>query len=419
MDALHKLVHMVLPPETGSNTSALVTTTAIMSISFYTILNHMTQPRRACILPSPLSTLIPALSPEQKSQLLYPPDFFPGARDVATPYGSIRCYEFGPAEGRKVLLIHGISTSCMTLTHVAHGLAARGCRVLLYDLSGRGFSDAVGDLPYDERLLVSQALLALASSELAWTGQGEDEGFHLLGYSLGGAVAAHLAGALPPGVVKSLILFAPAGMIRLENFGLAARLVFRSGWVPGWLVEVLTSWRLQKPIAAAARRKTRADGSSPAAAARVPGDQAVETAVVSEIADSSERGLPNALQRRVLKHVNWQVANHQGFVPAFMSTLRYAPMTGQHDMWRKLAVRKPKTTLFLFGEGDAVVSDEDYREDVLPLVGGEEHVCWPKPVPGAHDFPMTHPEQALERIWKFWGWDEDVGGSWLKAEIDG
>ncbi|KUI53911.1 hypothetical protein VP1G_01420 [Cytospora mali] len=409
MDVLQKLVQL-------GNTSMLVTTTAIMSVSLYTILKHLTHPARPSILPSPLRTHLPALSPEQRSALLYPPDFYPGARDVQTPYGSIRCYEFGPAEGRKVLLLHGISTSCMTLTHVAHGLVERGCRVLLFDLFGRGFSDAVGDLPYDERLFVSQALLALASSDLAWTGQGEDDGFHLVGYSLGGGIAVHLATTFP-GMVKSLILLAPAGMIREENFGTAARVVFRSGWLPEKLVEVMTRWRLKRPIAEAAKRKSKGgrDQSPATPTPHVPGEEAIEAAVTSEIADTSDRALPNSLQRRVLKHVNWQVAHHEGFVPAFMSTLRYAPMIKQHDTWRKLAERKPKTTLFIFGDGDGVVNDGDYREDVLPLVGGEEHVCWTKPVPGAHDFPMTHPEKALEIIWKFWGWDEEVGGSWLKA----
>lgn len=440
MDILQRLVHTVLPPSgTGSSTSLIAATTAIMSISLYTILNHLTHPRRPPVLPSPLKTHLPSLTPEQASSLLYPPDFFPGARDVPTPYGSIRCYEFGPRRGRKVLLVHGISTSCMTLTHVARGLAARGCRVLLFDLFGRGFSDGVGDLPYDERLFVTQALLVLASSELAWTGQGrvrgrrgededgdgeeeeqeeQEQGFHLLGYSLGGGIAVHLAATFP-GMVRSLILFAPAGMIREENFGAAARVIFRSGWVPDGLVEVMTRWRLRKPIAESARKKAKGSTTNTTntttAAGAIPGEKAVETAVASEIADGSDPKSPNALQRRVLGHVNWQVVHHEGFVPAFMSTLRYAPMIKQHEAWRKLARREPGTTLFVFGEGDRVVSDEDYREDVLPLVGGEDHVCWAEPVPGAHDFPMTHPELALDRIFKFWGWDEEIGESWLKA----
>ncbi|ROW16184.1 hypothetical protein VPNG_01886 [Cytospora leucostoma] len=375
--------------------------TGLLSVSLYTILSSLTHRQHPAILPSPLRTLLPTLSPSQRSELLYPPDCFPGARDVPTPYGSVRCYEFGPEGGRKVLLIHGISTSCMTLTHVARGLAARGCRVLLYDLLGRGYSDGVGDLPYDGRLFVSQALLVLASSPLA-----------------------------------SLVLLAPAGMIREENFGAAARFVFRSGWVPDGIVERLTRWRLRRPIAESARRKSKSKSPSPgrAAAAAVgdkdnhkspattttaPGNSAAagEVAVASEVADVPvpDRTSPNPLQQRVLRHVNWQVANHAGFVPAFMSTLRHAPMTAQHEAWGRLAARGPGTTLLVLGEGDPVIRDDEYRQDVLPLVGGEGHVCWARPVPGAHDFPMTHPEEALERIWKFWGWEEDVGRSWLKA----
>lgn len=41
-------------------------------------------------------------------------------------------YEFGPEDGRKVLFIHGISTSCMTLKDIATPLAAKGCRVMLF-----------------------------------------------------------------------------------------------------------------------------------------------------------------------------------------------------------------------------------------------------------------------------------------------
>lgn len=47
-------------------------------------------------------------------------------------YGNIHVYEFGPEDGRKVLLLHGISTSCMTLAAIAHDLAAKGCRVMLF-----------------------------------------------------------------------------------------------------------------------------------------------------------------------------------------------------------------------------------------------------------------------------------------------
>lgn len=305
----------------------------------------------------------------------------------------------------------------MTLTHIAHGLAERGCRVLLFDLFGRGYSDGVGDIPFDERLFVSQALCVLASSELAWTGQGrrDDQGFHVVGYSLGGGIAVHLTTAFPD-TVKSLVLLAPAGLIREENFGAAVKFVFRSGWLPEGLVEVITRWRLKRPIAESAKRKTRgngngtgngngsASGTQPQVQAQLPGEKTVEATVTSEIIDAAAPGTPNALQRRVLKYVNWQVPNHAGFVCAFMSTLRHAPMLNQHAAWRRLADRKPGTVCFVFGIGDEIVSEEDYREDALPLVGGEGHVVWAKSVEGAHDFPMVQPEDTLRRIYDFWGW---------------
>lgn len=430
-------------PDVTITTTTLILTTALaltLPTLFLTLFKRLAYPTRPKVYPSPLRTLLPRLSPEQQCKLLYPPDYFPGARDVPTPYGFIRCYEFGPATGRRVLLIHGISTSCMTLTHIAHGLVRRGnCRVLLYDLFGRGYSDGVGDVPHDERLYVSQALLALASSDLAWTGTGPDDqgGFHLIGYSLGGALAVHLANALPVDVVKSVTLLAPAGMIREQNFGLAARFIFRSGWVPDGLLEILTRWRLKRPIAESAKKRarnaggiksntktgesetsmsTKANSLGITAPSIMPGEKMINAAITSEVADSvasddAEEPPPNPLQQAVLAYVNWQVIHHAGFPTAFMSTLRHAPMFNQHVAWRTLTARRrrcntPKTVCFIFGIGDEIVSEQDYRADALALLGGEEEVFWPAPVAGAHDFPMVDPEETLDRIWEFWGWND-------------
>lgn len=85
----------------------------------------------AHVIPSPLKSLA-NLPTEEVSKLPYPPDLFPGARDVDTPYGSIRVYEWGPESGRKVLFVHGISTPCMSLGSVAEKLVESGCRVMLF-----------------------------------------------------------------------------------------------------------------------------------------------------------------------------------------------------------------------------------------------------------------------------------------------
>jgi hypothetical protein len=96
----------------------------------------LTLGRRPEIVGSPLKTLIPTLSEYQIAQLPIPINALPGARDVPSPYGSTRVYEWGPESGQKVLLVHGISTPCVALGSIAHGLVAKGCRVMLFDLYG-------------------------------------------------------------------------------------------------------------------------------------------------------------------------------------------------------------------------------------------------------------------------------------------
>lgn len=400
-----------------SNNFAIIAATAVVAFSLAFLVDRLFHPKRPSILPRAGKNLShnnnnnklscykqqDGPSPSPPSSPLYPPDYFPGARDVPTPYGSIRCYEFGPTTGRKVLLLHGISTSCMTLTFLAHGLAERGgCRVLLFDLFGRGYSDGVGDLPYDERLFVSQALCVLASSELAWTGK---DGCDVIGYSLGGGIAVHLATAFPQ-MVRSLVLLAPAGLIRKETFGMASRVVFRSGWVPEGVLEVITRWRLKRPIAASAKKRKQQSPASTTPTEEkstlLPDDKSIEATVTSEIADPATPDPPNALQRKVLAYVSWQTNHHAGFINAFQSTVRFAPLMGQHEAYAKLAARKPRTVCFIFGDGDEIVNEEDYRHDALPLVGGEEHVVWKKSVRGAHDFPMVDPETTLRIMMEFW-----------------
>lgn len=62
----------------------------------------------------------------------YPLDLLPGGRDVETPYGSLRVYEWGNVDGHKVLLLHGIGTPCPALGEMARELAERGYRVMLF-----------------------------------------------------------------------------------------------------------------------------------------------------------------------------------------------------------------------------------------------------------------------------------------------
>lgn len=282
----------------------------------------------------------------------------------------------------------------MSLGRVAHALVAKGCRVMLFDLFGRGFSDGVGDVPHDERLYVSQMLLALASSPLSWTGAGR---LRVVGYSMGGGVAAHLAAAFPH-LVESLVLLAPAGVIRIAKFGVLNRLIFVSGLVPDRLLARLTAVRLRRPIAAGVeKKKKKSRPTTPS-----PPLDAVQAAK-TETSNASNDGEPETLiDQKVVRYLSWMVRHHAGFIPAFMGSLSSAPLVGQEAIYRKLAERKPGSTVFILGESDELVCPEDYEEDVLPLVGGRDRVRWAV-VPGGHDFPLTHANEALEHIYGAWG----------------
>ncbi|KAI0970233.1 Alpha/Beta hydrolase protein [Xylaria arbuscula] len=370
-----------------STTTAVVATTVITTLALASLTRFALWPHKPQIIPGALTTSVPKLSKDELAKTPYRTDHFPGTRDVVTPYGNIRVYEFGPEEGRKVLLIHGISTSCMTLADIAHSLVEKGCRVMMFDLFGRGYSDAPGDLPYDTRLFVSQILLVLASSPLAWTGR---DAFSLIGYSLGGGIAVNFAATFPD-MVATLVLLAPAGLIRPENIGRASRLIFTSGLVPERLLAWMTKSRLRSPIDDAVSKRKVAEDK----------EDFVDVAV-QETIDPPTQLTPTPFELEVVSFVHWSLDHNKGFVPAMMSTIRHAPLMEQQQYWRSLAKRKPGTTAVLIGKDDNLVQREDYEEDALPLIGGEDNVFW-RIVPGAHNFPFTHSESALTAIYEFWG----------------
>lgn len=275
--------------------------------------------------------------------------------------------------------------------------------MLLFDLFGRGFSDAPSDLPHDARLYVAQALMALASSPLAWTGAGAR--VRVVGYSMGGGVAVHFVAAFP-GLVESLVLLAPAGLIRPEKFGVLARVVYRSGVVPERVLAALTRRRLERPIASGVKRKGSGGDEGKGAGEVEPllgNGQDPLGAALAEAADDGNGALEpvSRLEVRVLRYVQWMVKYHAGFIPAFMASLRDAPLMGQHDAYGRLAGTGVPLAL-VFGKEDTIVDEKGYREDGLELLGGEDKVMW-RVVEGGHDFPMTHAGQTVGVIEEFWG----------------
>ena len=372
----------------------------------------------------------------RSNDLAYPSDsVIPGARDVPTQYGSIRVYEFGPAEAEhKVLFLHGISTPCISLIGIAENLAfKKGCRVMLMDLFGRGWSDGPRDLPHDGRLYASQIFMALASSTIAWTGPASG-GFTLIGYSLGGGLAADFTSWFPE-LVSDLVLLAPAGLIREANIDWKSRILYSQGWLPECWVQAVVKQRLRvAPNVSAKQRASPYDSSS---MQRVQGIHAAGQD--AEAAPSAE--LPaNAVvattrgEIDIGSAVNYQMDWHEGFLPAFMSSIRNAPIRNQHERWRligeriskrrdainklkggqpsekkeeALAIRqglKSNRVLIIFGGKDTIIKASEVGLDAKAALS-PENIVEKIYEDAGHEVPISHCDDIADDIWRLWEGD--------------
>ncbi|EPE29178.1 alpha/beta-Hydrolase [Glarea lozoyensis ATCC 20868] len=372
-------------------TSFIIATSAATTLILSDAIRRKLNPVPKQIIPSPRASIIPSLSYEEQDNLPYPPNLFPGARDVDSPYGTTRIYEWGPEDGRKVLLIHGISTPCLSLGNIAHALVQKGCRVILLDLFGRGYSDSP-DLPHDSRLYTTQILLAITSSPLSWT----LDGFSIIGYSLGGGIAADFA-AFFPHLIQGLVLLAPAGLIRPYHFGWQSKILYND-FLPTRVLEHLIRKRLMDgPSASNSIQKLT---KAPASSTPMP-----ETAVAAEVKGTSDvefRASPLNIQRpnlTVASAVGWQLGHHEGFVRSFVSSIRYSSISGKNETWRKLGSLKVPV-LVIVGDTDPIIVANELEEDAKEAIGADD-VVW-KVVHGGHEFPITHPDEVVGHIAKVW-----------------
>lgn len=358
--------------------------------------------------PSPRETELPRMPPEAIDELPYPPDVLPGGRDVETPYGTIKVFEWGPERGQKVLLLHGLGIPSLALSEFAEELVRKGYRVMLFDYFGRGYSDAPNDLPYDMRLYTTQILLVLASSSLAWTG---GDGFHLVGYSLGGGLAVSFTRYFAH-MVRSLTLVAPGGILRRQHVSWKSKMLYSTGIFPEWMLEGLVRSRLE------------------------PKDVVSEAAMVTEVAhmDNSLKretshdatggsSFDNAVLLRsrpsmtVAAVLAWQLRHHPGFVPAYMSSFRYAPIYEQRGDWhalaRLLAERRQHAAgnsgpaglragkiLVVLGSSDPIVGKEELLEDAGTILGRDSMEIMI--LDAGHEVVITYGDEIARAAVEFW-----------------
>jgi pimeloyl-ACP methyl ester carboxylesterase len=92
------------------------------------------------------------------------------------------------------------------------------------------------------------------------------------------------------------------------------------------------------------------------------------------------RLLPDNPHSTVGNVVDWQIKHHAGFVPAFISSIRYAPIHEQQHRWRRIgeylrASSSPTALLkevhLVLGETDPIIIAEEVAHDAREVLGEE------------------------------------------------
>lgn len=145
---------------------------------------------------------------------------------------------FGPARGPVIVAVHGLTTPSGVFHALADRIGKLGYRVLVYDLYGRGLSDAPAG-PQTAGFFHRQLEDLLSD-------QGIKDDLTLMGYSMGGAIAATYAAAHADRM-KRVILLASAGIETKEST--FQRICRTTPFLGDWLFLMFARRRLAAAIA--------------------------------------------------------------------------------------------------------------------------------------------------------------------------
>ena len=270
---------------------------------------------------------------------------------------------------------------------------------------GRGYSDNPYHVHHDVRLFTSQIMIALSSSPLSWIGDASGK-FALVGYSLGGGIAAAFTSYFPL-LVSSLILIAPAGLLRGKHITRTSRILYSEGLIPEGILDRLVRARLRTPLAPPQPPSNEEKLlMKDAVAAETPNLESNSRIPVS-------RAHPNVT---VEDAVNFQLDHHSGFVQAFMSSIRHGPILSQHEDWRRIGRRltaqnnaekgsqvdgglQHGKVLIICGVRDPIIKRDELGEDAGKELEG--NVIF-KDISAGHEAPITRSDEVVKFIWNFW-----------------
>ena len=279
----------------------------------------------------------------------------------------------------------------------------------LPDLPGRGYSSAPQQTPQSARFFTACILLAITSSPSPWTGSSnKNNKFALIGYSLGGGIAADFTSHFPT-LVSSLILLAPGGLVRTGHINFTNKLIYDYGLLNKGVLEKVVTRRLQSGAPPITPRKPPPSGDSPAA------NEATKSIGVPPLPLSNR--YPDIDLTSVVK---WQLHANRGFVPSYISSLRYGPISNQHGAWARVGRRlnaqklnasiakessveelKGGKVLIVCGKTDVLILAKELREDAAQCLGEANFEL--REVDAGHELPVTRSREILDLISEFWG----------------
>lgn len=248
-----------------------------------------------------------------------------------------------PGEGGQgyVILIHGLSTPSYVWRDYFKPLSEAGFFVAAPDLYGRGYSDRV-DEPYTEGLFLTQIDEIIQALEA-------DRPVHLVGYSMGAAVALRYA-ASKPERVETVTLVAPAGFQCRETLG---------SW---FTAPVLGDWLM--------------------------------TVFGPELfASGSQREWDQTKEPEHWRKEYWSHASYRGYGPAVLSTLRnfnFIDSCPAAHAWGKVG----RPTKAIFAQNDVLIPIDGAKK-AQEMIPNAQIVSLPNL---GHAVTYSHPELVLPEL---------------------
>lgn len=112
----------------------------------------------------------------------------------------------------------------------------------------------------------------------------------------------------------------------------------------------------------------------------------------------------------------WQLKFHSGFIKAFMSSIRYGPITEQDQDWTRIGHRlaaqnatndedvadaglQNGKVLIVCGGQDAIIVKDELMEDATRVLMGNVDF---RVVDAGHEFPITRAGEVVGYITDFW-----------------